>query len=60
MAMASEDRKVRVNAIICNRQNQDGSICRGVCFAYKTHVLVTYCRCETCLRTKKVTRPRSE
>lgn len=59
MLMASEERKPRVGAIICNAMNQDGSQCQGICIAYKTHPMVTYYRCECCLRTKKVTRPRA-
>jgi hypothetical protein len=59
MLMAAEERKPRVNAVICNTMNQDGSRCVGVCIAYKSHPLVTYYRCECCLRTKKVTRPRA-
>lgn len=59
MLMASEDRKPRIGAIICNTSNQDGSVCRGVCYAYKSKSLFTYFRCECCQRTKKVARPRA-
>ena len=57
MSMATEERKPRVNAVICNTVNQDGTVCRGVCYAYKSKVMVTYFRCVCCLRTKKVARP---
>ena len=59
MAMCDEKRP-RIGAIVCNTVNKDGTVCSGVCYAYSSHALVTYCRCEVCNRTKKVTRPRPD
>lgn len=57
MVVMSEPKRPRIGAIICNTQQPDGTVCRGVCYAYSSPARVTYCRCEVCGKTKKVSRP---